>query len=80
MYDFGEGVTKNLSKAAYWFEKAALQGPVGAQFMLASMYYYGGGVKKDHSKAAYWFEKAALQDQPDAQYNLAMMYETKERE
>ena len=75
MYDNGDRVTKNLSKAVYWFEKAALQGDTSAQFMLAEMYNFGEGVTKNPSIAAYWFEKAALQGHASSQRMLAEMYE-----
>lgn len=42
---------KNLSKAVYWYKKAANQGSRMSQFNLASMYSNGEGVIKDVSKA-----------------------------
>ncbi len=35
-YDQGQGVTKDLSKAAHWFAAAAAQGVAQAQFNLGT--------------------------------------------
>ena len=52
---------KNYAQAISYYEKAANQGLVDAQFDLATCYYWGEGVTKNLQKAAYWFEKAANQ-------------------
>ena len=61
MYDFGNGVEKDASKAVYWYQKAANLGNATAQSNLGHMYAAGEGVTKDASKAVYWFQKAANQ-------------------
>jgi TPR repeat protein len=73
----GEGVDKDLKKAVYWFEKAATQGHIDAQFRLYEI-YYGGGIGQDLQKAAYWCEKAAEQGKAVAQFKLALMYKNGE--
>ena len=75
MYDKGEGVEEDIAKVFEWYQKAAEQGFVKAQYELAYMYEQGEGVKKDIAKAFQWFQKAALQGDEDAQYELAYMYE-----
>ena len=80
--DYGIGVSRNLEKAAKWFEKAASQGNVEAQFAMGLMYssdtfydrYIEKGANKDNKKAAEWYEKAAVQGHAGAMNNLAILY------
>ena len=55
----GKGVTKDLTKAAEWYQKAAEQGLGSAQYQLGRCYEGGHGVTKDLTKAAEWYQKAA---------------------
>ena len=75
MYDRGEGVRQDYTKAAEWYNKAANQGSASAQYNLGVMYYRGEGVRQDRAKAAELYSKAANQGHVDAQYNLALMYD-----
>ena len=61
MYRRGEGVEKDLQKAAELFEKAAVQGHAGSQDSLGNMYFAGEGVEKDRQKARELWEKARAQ-------------------
>ncbi|WP_042700469.1 tetratricopeptide repeat protein, partial [Methanocorpusculum bavaricum] len=54
-YEDGEGVEKDLDKAAYWYTKAAEQGNAEAQNNLGVCYENGKGVEKDLNKAIYWY-------------------------
>lgn len=61
-YD-GLGVEKDMQKAFYWTERAALHGDRDAQCNLADLFYLEGvAVEKNFSKAKEWFIKAALQN------------------
>ena len=61
-YD-GLGVEKDMKKAFYWTERAALHGDRDAQCNLADLFYMEGIiVEKNFSKAKEWFIKAALQN------------------
>ena len=60
------GVEQNMAWAAHWFEQAALQGHVDAQYNLGLMLESGDGVPKDKEKAAYWLEAAAAQGDDEA--------------
>lgn len=74
-YDFGRSnLTVNHQKAAQWYQKAAEQGHVKAQYNLGYLFQEGEGVQKDIHKAMYWFEKAAEQGFVDAYYNLGRFY------
>ena len=71
----GKGVTKDLTKAAEWYQKAAEQGLGSAQYQLGRCYEGGHGVTKDLTKAAEWYRKAAEQGLGLAQYQLGRCYE-----
>ena len=62
-YSHGQGVEKNQSKAAQFYQKAAEKGHRDAQFELGSCYEEGQsrGVKKNYKEAAKWYRKAADQ-------------------
>lgn len=54
-----DGFEKDEKLAAEWMEKAANQGLVDAQVVMAAMYDKGMGVTGDRDKATQWYEKAA---------------------
>ncbi|QWF70523.1 sel1 repeat family protein [Methylomonas paludis] len=54
-----DGLEKDEKSAAIWMEKAANQGLVDAQVVMAAMYDRGLGVVSDRDKATHWYEKAA---------------------
>ena len=58
-YTTGQGRTKNLSQAIFWYRKAAMQGNVNAEYNLAIYYSAGEGVPKNQVEATAWFLKAA---------------------
>src|SRR5688500_7879300 len=60
-------------KTFYWYQKAAENGDIGAQYNLALSYKNGEGTEKDLEKAFYWYQKAAENGDIDAQYNLAFL-------
>ena len=65
------GFEQNLSKAIYWFEKAAAQGNDDAMDSLGLIYnqYY-----KDYSKAFMWYKKASEAGNGLAQISLGDMF------
>jgi TPR repeat protein len=60
MYDLGEGVERDLVKAAKWYRQAAEQGEVAAQYNLAIMYDMGEGVTQDIVQAYAWMSAAEM--------------------
>jgi localization factor PodJL len=68
------GVPANPSEAARWFELAARQGLVMAQFRLAGFYEKGIGVKRDTETARRLYRSAADQGNAKAMHNLAVLY------
>lgn len=73
-YYNGEGVEKDLKKAAKWFRKAAEQGNVNSQFNLGLMHARGYGVLEDLESTRKWFQKAAIQGHGQAQNLLGAIY------
>ncbi|MEQ1528040.1 MAG: tetratricopeptide repeat protein [Methylococcales bacterium] len=60
MYLLGhDGIEKSDIKAFEWILKAAKQGLVDAEVMVAAMYDRGIGVPSDVNTATSWYEKAA---------------------
>ena len=65
---------KDAVKAFEWYQKAAAQGNVAAQYNLGVMYDNGVGVPEDDVKAVEWYQKAAVQGAVYAQSTLGYMY------
>ena len=54
-----EGVTKDMSQAIFWWQKAADQGDAVAQYNLGQVYFKGARVQQDLVQAHMWFSLAA---------------------
>ena len=78
MYAHGHGVPKDYEKARQWYERAAAQGDMTAQYNLGLLYADGVGVPQDYKKARQLWEQAAAQGDAKAQNNLGSMYENGE--
>ena len=61
MYHKGDGVEQSLSKAFFWYEKAADANLAIAQYNLGMIYFEGAIVEKDEIKAKELWQKAADQ-------------------
>jgi hypothetical protein len=59
MFENGNGIDKDLSRAAYWYKKAAEQGQERAFNQLGRMYMNGQGVVQDYIKSHMWFNLCA---------------------
>ncbi len=57
-YKDGQGVEKDLTKAAYFYSKACDLKEGDGCGALGGLYYNGDGVKQDSKKATTLFEKA----------------------
>ncbi len=51
------------AKALYWYEKAAEQGIITAQFQSGFLYATGGDTAANRAKARMWLERAANQSE-----------------
>lgn len=74
MHHEGQYFAQDSQKSAFYYEQAARQGSVFAQYVLGDMYYDGDGIEQDHKKAAFYYEQAAKQGFALAEYYLGMMY------
>ncbi len=70
----GDGVAQNFTEAAQWFERAAKQGLVPAQFRLGGLYEKGLGVKKNLDTARRYYVAAGEAGNAKALHNLAVLY------
>src|SRR6185295_16704625 len=70
------GQTRDSSRSAQWFAKAAEQGHAGAQTVLAYHYEQGHGVPKNHAEALKWLKKAVDQNYADAMFHMGRLYPT----
>lgn len=73
-YENGDGVRKNLERAAFWYRKAAEQGNAKAQNSLGVLYWIGEGVDRDKAQAVRWYRKAARQGDASAMFNMGAAY------
>ena len=64
IYRCGQGVAIDLNAAVYWYNLAASQGCVAAQYSLALMYRFGLGVNCSKEDALKWYELAIEQVKP----------------
>lgn len=61
LYYSGQGVPKDVVKAAEWWQKAAAQGEASSQSAVGWLYFHGEGVTDDHVLAYAWLNLAASQ-------------------
>ncbi len=74
-YYEGAGVKKDFKEALRWYEMAATQGAVGAQYALGILNAsYHEGLTQNKRKAFYWYRLAAEQGHGPAQYEVGHMY------
>jgi localization factor PodJL len=77
LYEAGAaGLTKDMTQARLWTQRAAQGGDPAAMYNLASYMYAGDGGPKDPAGAVDWFRKSADLGVVNSQYNLAQLYET----
>lgn len=74
MYEFGEGVKKDLKEAVICYRRAAEQGDAYAQYNLGLMYHDGKGVMRDLTQAFQWYLSSAKKGFKSAQFNVGVMY------
>jgi len=70
----GTGEREDLVEAIKWFEMAAEQGHVQAQYELAQVYKLGRGTLQDYRASARWFMEAARKGHVAAQYHMGRLH------
>jgi TPR repeat protein len=73
-YFAGCGVTQNLERAAYWYQKAAEGGDPGAQNLIGFLYQTGTGVPADSKRAMHWYQLSASSGLLPAKVNVGVLY------
>ncbi len=73
MYQNGQGVEENYSRAWSWYKRAAGKNHSDSSFELARMYEKGQGVPQDWNEAGNWYLKAAKSGNVRAQARLGQM-------
>ena len=73
-YAEGQGVTKDLTQAANWFEKSASKGFAPALYRLGNMNEKGLGISRDLAKAIDFYQQSAQAGNASAMHNLAVLY------
>jgi TPR repeat protein len=76
LYEEGQSVPRDLSKAVYWFRMSADRGLALAQNELGKLCEAGAGVPQDKSAALRWYFVAAEAGNSQALINLVRMYAT----
>jgi TPR repeat protein len=69
----GNGVTRDLERAVFWYQRAAMHGFPPAQYRLAVLYERGTGMTADRERAKIWYRRAAEQGHLKAMHGLAAL-------
>ncbi len=76
MYEYAQGVPRNMETAFNWFSKAADADYTPGIHNLARAYNFGSGVEVNFTKAEELFRKAAEKGYADSMFFLGTMYAT----
>lgn len=76
MFEYGQGVDRDLSAAFAWYSKAADQGLIAAVHNVARSYNFGSGVDVDYRKAEELYRRAANEGFADSMFFLGTLYAT----
>jgi len=74
-YEMGQGVQKDIVRAADLYLSAAIKGNEAAQCNIGNFYENGTGVKKDLKQAFNWYEAATRQNSARGWRCLGSLYE-----
>ncbi|MFC5077756.1 Sel1 repeat protein [Vibrio thalassae] len=73
-FETGEGVRRDLSLAAYWYQQASENGHRAATYNYAQALEYGRGIKSNHAKAVLLYTKLAVEGDPSTYGKIARLY------
>ncbi|MBQ4834966.1 tetratricopeptide repeat protein [Pseudoalteromonas luteoviolacea] len=74
MYNNGDGVDIDYSRAKSYFEQAVELGSRLSFGNLGSLYELGKGVEQDYDKAVYWYQKGVDRQDAQSMHNLGTLY------
>jgi TPR repeat protein len=67
-------MTKDITKAVYWYEQAANIGDVNSMFALGTLYYVGKNGEKNYLEAVKWYSLAAEKGNLQAMNTIGFIY------
>ncbi len=70
MYESGNGIERDLTKAAYWYRRTAEQGDREAQLTYAAICVLGKGIDADYAAACHWAALSLRQGNAKAEQTL----------
>ncbi len=70
-YETGEGVRRDLSLAAHWYQQASENGHRAATYNYAQALEYGRGIKSNPAKAVLLYTKLAAEGDPSTYGKIA---------
>ncbi|MBE7007653.1 MAG: sel1 repeat family protein [Ruminococcaceae bacterium] len=73
MYENGNGVERDLARAAYWYERTAEQGDREAQLTFSMLCSLGKGVEADIPRGCHWAVRALHQGNAKALQTLDLI-------
>lgn len=76
MYEYAQGVPRNLEKAFEWYSKAAAQDLVAGWHNVARCYNFGNGVELSYTRAEALYRKAANEGYAESMFFLGTLYAT----
>lgn len=59
MYQYGQGVARDIAEGLRWWRRAAELGDIDAQFALGNAYAGGAGIPRDNVQAYMWYDITA---------------------
>ena len=71
---YGENLSRNYTKAIYWYKASATHNNVKALYNIGICFQNGTGVRQSYTEALTWFQKAASLGDANAQYNVGQYY------
>jgi len=76
LYENGQGVEKDYSKALFWYDKAVSSGDAAAYNKLGFFHERGMGVPADEAKALEFYKRGAEAGVAVSMYNVAQMHDS----
>ena len=76
IFQKGGGVAKDVVNAFYWYNKAAQQGNLAAQFNIWYAYLTGEGTKANQQLAKKWYARATLKNSSSSESIVAQLIGT----
>ena len=73
LYEKGKSVGINPRKAFDYYQQAAINGDLSAEYKIATYYEQGFGVKQSFEEAMIWYNKSANENYSNSQYKIGFI-------